>query len=132
MPREGHTQIREVAQLEERRRRVGVRTAHCPRCKRRVLLRKPWRGYRYLRLAWFGVLLGFLPLLPAMAFDACVLLPAFMIFLTAIGPLNALARKRPACVHCGLDLGPPVATAEGGAEVIALRTRRRRQHTSLP
>ena len=103
---------RRVVRLSERRR--GIRTAHCPRCERRVALRLPWRGWRYVRYAWFCVLAALLPLLPAIAFDACVMMPAFMLFLTAIGPLNALARRPPACRRCGLPLGgPPGSPATG-------------------
>jgi hypothetical protein len=81
-----------------------------------------------VRLLWFATLIASLPLLPALAFDACFLLPAFMLYLMAIGPLNELARRRPACARCGLAAGG--APAKGAsAAVLALRPRRKR--TSL-
>jgi hypothetical protein len=111
-------------QLDERRRRI--RTAHCARCKRRVLVRRPWRRWRQVRSLWFALVITSLPLLPALAGDACFMLPAFMLFLTAIGPLNELARRRPSCACCGLRIGddPPPS---GGAPVLALRRVRRRK-----
>ena len=117
------SRARRVVRLSERRRRK-IRTAHCDRCKRRVPVRRPWRGWRRLRAAWFATLLVSLPLLPALAFEACVMLPAFALFLCAIGPLNELARRRPSCARCGLAVyGVP---APGGtAAVVALRGRRR-------
>jgi hypothetical protein len=111
-------------QLDERRRRL--RTAHCGRCKRRVLVRTPWRHWRRVRSLWFATLIVSLPLLAALAFDACFMLPAFMLFLMAIGPLNELARHRPSCARCGLWIGddprPP-----GAAPVLAMRRHRRRR-----
>lgn len=113
--------------LAERRRRV-IRTAHCERCKRRVPVRRPWRGWRPLRTAWFVTLVASLPLLPALAFEACVMLPAFALFLSAIGPLNELARRLPSCARCGLALaGSP---AGGSAPVLVLP--RRRRHRIIP
>jgi hypothetical protein len=119
---------RRVVQLNERRR--VIRTAHCARCRRRVPLRRPWGGWRYVRLLWFAALIASLPLLPAFAFDACFMLPAFMLFLTAIGPLNELARRTPSCARCGLAIGGG-AQHTGTAAVLALR-RRRGQRTSVP
>jgi hypothetical protein len=118
----GDTKTRRVVQLDERRPRL--RTALCGRCKRRVLLRTPWRHWRQVRSLWFATLIASLPLLPALAFDACFMLPAFMLFLMAIGPLNELARQRPSCARCGIciDDDPPPS---GAAPVLALRRQRR-------
>lgn len=118
------SKARRVVQLDARRR--VIRTTHCARCKRRVLLVKPWRGWRHVRRLWFAALIASLPLMPALAFDACFMLPAFMLFLTAIGPLNELARRRPSCARCGLASGSDPASA-GTAPVLALRRWRRRR-----
>jgi hypothetical protein len=124
-----HSRARRVVRLDKRRR--VIRTTHCMRCKRRVPLRRPWGGWRYVRLLWFATLVASLPILPALAFDACFMLPAFMLFLTAIGPLNELARRRPACARCGLAAGggPPTGAS---APVLALRRRRRGRSGILP
>lgn len=86
-------------------------------------MRRPWRGWRHLRIAWFATLIAALPALPAVAFDACVMLPAFAVFLSAIGPLNELARRLPSCALCGLAIG--AARVPGAsAPVVVLRRRR--------
>jgi hypothetical protein len=48
-------------------------------------------------------------LAPMLAADYCVMLPSFMVFLTAGGPTYARAKVRPACRRCLLELdeAPP-------------------------
>jgi hypothetical protein len=80
--------------------------AHCPRCRRRVEATWPWSGWVNLRKAWFvglGLILLGSPLLMA---DMYVLMPCSMLFISAIGPLNTLARTRPTCLQCGSVVEP--------------------------
>ena len=121
----GDNEARRVVRLDERRHKI--RTAHCGRCKRRVLVRRPWRRWRQVRSLWFVALIVSLPLLPALAGDACFMLPAFMLLLTAIGPLNELARRRPSCARCGLCIGDDPRPHGAAATVLTLRRVRRRR-----
>jgi hypothetical protein len=38
---------------------------------------------------------------PVLLVDGFVLIPSLMMFMAAIGPLNALVAKTPTCVQCG-------------------------------
>ena len=70
------------------------KTGFCPRCRQDVRTIRPWPHWRKVRYAYF-VLLG------AALFGAPVLLVDGMVFIAAIGPLNALVAKRPTCAQCG-------------------------------
>jgi hypothetical protein len=112
---EDQRSTRRVVRLSDGRRRI--RTAHCARCKRRVLVRPPWPGFRYLRLLWFAALLPIAALLPALGFAPTLTLPAFLVFLMLGGPLNLLARRATSCSRCGAPL--PREASGGRARVTA-------------
>lgn len=77
------------------------KTGYCPRCRQDVRTVRPWphwRKMRYLYFAGLGTSLGAAPWVLA---DGFVLIPSLMLFMVAIGPLNALVAKRPTCAQCG-------------------------------
>jgi hypothetical protein len=83
------------------------RAADCPRCKLRVEASFPWPHWQRLRRAWFCVLAGILSVSPLFMSDSYVLLPSAMVFVSAIGPLNGLARIRATCLRCGCVVDEP-------------------------
>jgi hypothetical protein len=74
---------------------------YCPRCAEQVEATWPWAGWSRLRKTYFAALGLVLLLSPLWMFDMYVLLPCALLFATAIGPLNALARIPPTCLRCG-------------------------------
>jgi hypothetical protein len=122
---------RRVVRLGDGRRRI--RTAHCPTCKRRVLVRRPWAGFRYLRLLWLALLLPLLGYLPSIALQRGIALIGVFAFLMALGPLTLLARRPVACTRCGgaLPEAPaPAQLRDAPAEVVTLSTRKNRRRSS--
>jgi hypothetical protein len=80
--------------------------AFCSRCAGPVEASWPWPGWGRLRKLWFGGL-GVIGLLsPILMADVAVMLPSAMMFVVAIGPINALARIKPTCLRCGALVGP--------------------------
>ncbi|HEY2735113.1 MAG TPA: hypothetical protein VGI70_14050, partial [Polyangiales bacterium] len=75
--------------------------AHCPRCKKSVDATWPWAGWGRLRKAYFGGLLLLVCLSPVWMSDMSVMLPSALVFVSAVGPVNALAKIRPTCLRCG-------------------------------
>lgn len=88
-------------------------SGHCSRCERDVRTVKPWAHWRKARWAYFGGLLVALFCTPVILCDGFVLIPLLMVFIAAIGPLNAMARKRPTCADCGaiVDAAPQLRAA---------------------
>ncbi len=122
---------RRVVRLGDGRRRI--RTAQCPTCKRRVLLRRPWVGFRYLRALWLVLLLPVLAYLPSIAAQRGAAMIGLFVFLMALGPLTLLARRPPSCTRCGAPLpdglvGPPTRAAP--AQVVPLSSRRSKRRSS--
>ena len=74
---------------------------YCPRCGRGVEATWPWGGWVSLRKVWFAGLGVLVVFSPVWFTDMAVMMPSVMIFIVAIGPLNALARTRPTCLRCG-------------------------------
>jgi len=77
------------------------KTGFCPRCRQDVPTVRPWPHWRKLRYAYFGVLALALFGAPVILADGFILIPTLMIFIAAIGPLNALVAKKPTCAVCG-------------------------------
>lgn len=122
---------RRVVRLGDGRRRI--RTAHCPTCKRRVLLRRPWAGFRYLRALWLVLLLPLLAYLPVIAEQRGPAMIGLFVFLMALGPLTLLARRAPSCTRCGTAL--PGATAgrpprADPAPVVSLSSRKGKRRST--
>jgi hypothetical protein len=80
--------------------------AHCERCARQVEATWPWRGWRPLRQAWLVLIFLLVATSPLYLADMHGLLPAAMVLVVAIGPLNALAAIRPTCLDCGAVIEP--------------------------
>lgn len=75
--------------------------AHCPRCAAEVTGTFPWPYWSRVRKGWFTIAAGIVMASPVLMSDVYGMLPSAMVFVTAIGPLNALARIRPTCLQCG-------------------------------
>jgi hypothetical protein len=77
------------------------KSGFCPRCRADVRTVRPWPHWRKVRYGYFTMLGVALMGFPVILVDGFVLIPSLMIFIAAIGPLNALVRKLPTCVQCG-------------------------------
>jgi hypothetical protein len=75
--------------------------AHCPRCAQDVEATFPWPYWGRVRKVWFTIAAGIVMASPVLMSDVYGMLPSAMVFVTAIGPLNALARICPTCLQCG-------------------------------
>ena len=75
--------------------------ARCERCKADVEATCPWPGWPALRRAWLVLIALLVASSPLYLADMHGLLPAAMILVAAIGPLNALAAIKPTCLDCG-------------------------------
>lgn len=78
--------------------------AHCERCAREVEATLPWPGWGALRRAWLVLIAVLVATSPLYLADMHGLLPAAMVLVAAIGPLNALATIRPTCLDCGAQV----------------------------
>ena len=77
------------------------KSGYCPRCREDVRTVRPWPHWRKVRYGYFAMLGVALCGAPVLLVDGFVLIPSLMVFIAAIGPLNALVAKRPTCVVCG-------------------------------
>lgn len=77
------------------------KSGFCPRCRKDVRTIRPWPHWRKVRYAYFGILGVALMGAPVILADGFILIPSLMLFIAAIGPLNALVAKKPTCVQCG-------------------------------
>jgi hypothetical protein len=75
--------------------------ADCERCAKQVEATWPWPGWGRLRKAWLVLIFLLVATSPLYLADMHGLLPAAMVLVVAIGPLNALAAIRPTCLDCG-------------------------------
>lgn len=86
---------------------------YCRRCDDAVVAIRPWSGWRPALYVWYA-LMGLLVLLfPFMASDYCVMIPTMMLMILAGSPLHRLAKEKPVCTVCSLELDP----ARGGTLV---------------
>lgn len=81
------------------------RRTRCPRCERRLRVRRRYAHWRKLRAAWLLLLLLSLPCVALLGPAVLLLWPFWALFALGIGPLNALAREQPCCSACGIGLG---------------------------
>jgi hypothetical protein len=77
------------------------KSGFCPRCRQDVRTIRPWPHWRKVRYGYFALLGVALMGAPVILVDGFVLIPSLMVFIAAIGPLNALVAKLPTCVNCG-------------------------------
>lgn len=77
------------------------KTGFCPRCRQDVQTVRPWPHWRKVRYAYFALLGLALFGAPVILADGFILIPTLMIFIAAIGPLNAQVAKKPTCAVCG-------------------------------
>lgn len=82
------------------------KTGHCPRCRMDVQTVRPWPHWRKVRYGYFGMLGVALFGAPVILADGFILIPCLMLFIAAIGPLNALIAKQPTCAQCGAVVEP--------------------------
>ena len=80
---------------------TAEKTGHCDRCHTDVRTVRPWPHWAKLRYAYFAILGVALFCTPVILADGFIMIPTLMVFIAAIGPLNAMAAKRPTCMHCG-------------------------------
>jgi hypothetical protein len=88
--------------------------ARCERCAREVEATWPWPGWRRLRSAWLVLIFLLVASSPLYLADMHGMLPAALVMVVAIGPLNSLAQIQPTCLECGAQvhaLAPPVQKA---------------------
>jgi hypothetical protein len=87
-------------------RATASKTGHCSRCNDDVRTVRPWGHWRKLRYAYFAMLGVALCCAPVLLCDGFVLIPTLMVFIAAIGPLNAFVAKQPTCAQCGAIVEP--------------------------
>ena len=73
---------------------------HCGRCKKAVRPVRPWPHWRRLRYLYFAGLGAALFAAPVILADGFILIPTLMMYMSAIGPINRLARQRATCSRC--------------------------------
>lgn len=81
--------------------------ADCGRCARETEATWPWPGWGRMRKFWLGLIALLVATSPFYLADAHGMLPAAMIMVAAIGPLNALATVKPTCLTCGAVVEAP-------------------------
>ena len=89
--------------------------AQCERCRREVEATWPWPGWGRLRKAWLVWIFVLVATSPLYLADMHGMLPAAMVMVVAIGPLNALAAIQPTCLECGAVVHPPGTRAVSNA-----------------
>ena len=77
----------------------------CPRCQTEVRPIRPWPHWKKVRIAYFAGLAIALCGAPVILADGFVLIPMLMLYMSAIGPLNALVREPAVCSRCSANLG---------------------------
>jgi hypothetical protein len=86
---------------------AALRHPPCPRCSSEVEVQRPWRGYRSLRVVWFGGLAVIVTFAPILASDLVVMMPLSVLYLFAGGPVLGFAAQTPTCSECGLARPKP-------------------------
>ncbi len=91
--------------------------AFCTRCQAHSLIERPWRGWVWLRRAWFGLAALVVCVSPILAADYVIMIPSAFMFFAAYGPLSTLASTRASCLSCGaiVDHKLRVASQHGNA-----------------
>jgi hypothetical protein len=82
-------------------RATPEKSGYCPRCRTDVRTVRPWPHWRKIRYLYFCGLALAVCAAPVILCDGFVLIPSLMIFIAAIGPLNALVGRKPTCAQCG-------------------------------
>lgn len=77
---------------------------YCGRCDDSVPAIRVWHGWKWCWRVWLWGLAIMLALTPLLAYDFCVLIPGMMAYMVAGSPLFQLARTRPVCSRCSLEL----------------------------
>ena len=76
----------------------------CPRCRNAVRPLRPWPHWRKVRVAYFAGLGLALCGGPVILADGFIMIPCLMLYMSAIGPINRLAREVPTCSKCSAQL----------------------------
>lgn len=97
-------------------------TMHCRRCDEVVPVIKPWRGWKPSLYVWYGAIVVLVFLSPFMASDFCAMIPTMMTIILAGSPLHRLAKEKPVCRVCSLELDPERAKMEVSPQESPART----------
>ncbi|MFI5306121.1 MAG: hypothetical protein ACHQ53_02140 [Polyangiales bacterium] len=79
-------------------------TLWCWRCQHVTDPVRPWPHWAKVRFAYFAGLALALCGGPVILADGFVMIPTLMLYMSAIGPINRLARQRPECNRCSAML----------------------------
>lgn len=77
---------------------------YCARCDASVPVIRVWSGWKWCWRVWLTGFLMMIAMTPLLAYDFCVIIPGMMVYIAAGGPLYHLARTRPVCRRCSLEL----------------------------
>jgi len=77
---------------------------YCPRCDERVGVLREWGGWKWCWRVWIAGAVVMLAATPFLAYDFCVMIPCMMLYLVAGSSLRMLAKQRPVCRRCSLEL----------------------------
>ncbi|WP_169791274.1 hypothetical protein [Sandaracinus amylolyticus] len=77
---------------------------YCRRCDHVVDVIVPWRGWKPALVGWYAMMGLLVVLFPFMASDYCVMIPTMMAIILAGSPLHRLAKEKPVCRTCSLEL----------------------------
>lgn len=95
--------------------RKGERkTLYCARCDDAVVALMPWHGWKNARRAWFVGVVALALLSPFWGADYCIMIPSAFAYLLAGSVLFRLAKEKPVCSVCSLDID---VDAKGGSLV---------------
>jgi len=83
---------------------MSTHVGHCGRCNEAVEVIVPWRGYVWVKRAWYAVLLVLFGLMPIILAEITLLLPMALMFAVAAGPVHSLAAQRATCAACGAEV----------------------------
>lgn len=85
-------------------RKADRKTLYCSRCDDAVSAIMPWGGWRYALRAWFVGVAVLVVLSPFWSADYVCMIPSSFAYLMAGSVLFRLAREKPVCSVCSLDL----------------------------
>lgn len=95
-------------------RKAERRNLYCERCDDTVSAIMPWSGWKNTLRGWYVGVAVLAVLSPFWGADYCIMIPSSFAYLAAGSVLFRLARERPVCTVCSLELDP---TRAGGTAV---------------
>lgn len=85
-------------------RKAERKTLYCSRCDDAVSALMPWHGWKASLRAWYVGVALLAVLSPFWGADYCIMIPSSFAYLAAGSVLFRLAREKPVCSVCSLDL----------------------------